>query len=289
MKANVKGKLIMNKFRILAIILVSTFLVGCSAGAPTSEQMQIDPPADLPYEIIRENGQSYLILKEIVTTEYESSTPSAEDIRCIRFDSIAEMVQDIKTGNFTESELKELSRFNKDEDGRILICDISKLYEAYTPGQFDSQRILWFGENYRFDFLKGSDWHSCIMTNRFSYGSLDACIADIIDCTDKPNFELVSTEQIEDRKATMVTYTSGTNGQIKERKSIYYTIEDIKGEIFVYEEYELLSDTVPKMIVIFGTRNGVNYSVYIEFPQERPSVEYLLGFGFREYVETEVA
>lgn len=279
----------MYRLRMIVVILVVALLAGCSVGGQASQPAQTDPPLDLPYEIIIENGEHYLLLKDSIAGDDESDKTSASTGTFVEFESIEEMAQDIKTGNFTESELKQISKFRKDEDGRTVLCDLSKLHEAYTPEQFANQEILWFGNNYRFDFSQNEDYFECRMIAGFPNDSKDFAIADITDCTDKPNFTLLSTEQISDRNATMITYTSGVNGKIKERKSIYYELENGDKELFVYEEYSLLSDKVPYMIVVFGTEKEFDYSLYIYFPPERPSVEYLLGFGFREYVETEVA
>ena len=103
------------------------------------------------------------------------------------------------------------------------------------------------------------------------------------------NFTLLSTEQIEDRNATVIIFTSETYYGVKDHKRVYYTIRDENKEVFVCENYTPSTDVVPSTVYIYGTENGMNYVVNLRNLQERPSVEYLMGFGYREYVETEVA
>lgn len=290
MKVDMKGKRIMYKFRMLVIGLATILLVGCSAGAPSSEQMQTAPPEDLPYEIICDNGNYYLLLEDSIARENVDEDSLSAERPHIEFASMDEMLKDIKTGDFTESELKELSQFKTDDDGRTSICDISKLYDAYTPERYDVKRIDWFGYDYSFAFREEDGDSRCSMSvNALEIDNEEAFAERIDDCTSDPNFQLISVERVEDRNATVTTYMSGGTGKVEERKIVYYTIKESNKELYVHEEYLFSSDSTPFAITIFGTENGIDFTVFLSFVQERPSVEYLLGFGFREYVETEVA
>ena len=88
----------------------------------------------------------------------------------------------------------------------------------------------------------------------------------------------------------MVTHISGVYDGIRERKTVYYTLKDSNKEVFVCEDYSYAEDEVPYFIEMYGTENGMNYRVSFAVEgQDRPSVEFLMSFGVREYVETEIA
>lgn len=279
----------MYKSKLICLALATVMLVGCSAKGPVSRPVQTELPIDLPYEIIRDDDGYYLLLDDNSTTDEEEEGSFSEMAPVIEFGSMDEMVQDIKTGNFTENELQNLSRFPKDKDGRTILCDLSKLYDVYTPEKFDEQKILWKGNGYHFVLLcTGSDFEGR-MSNFISDSSKEEAIEDLITCDSVVNFTLLSTEQIEDRSATVKIYTSETYYGVKDHKRVYYTIQDEDKEVFVCETYTPSTDVVPSAVYIYGTETGKNYVVKLRNLQERPSVEYLMGFGYREYVETEVA
>ena len=277
----------MYKSIIVMLFLIAALLAGCSAGPQIMQIAPTEPLIDLPYEIICNNGEYYLQMEEGVAEENETEGTFSEDGPVIQFGSMDEMVQDIKTGNFTDKELRNLSKFPKSVDGGIGICNLSKLYDAYTPEQFAIKRITWYGYTYSFDFydIFGGN---CSMDCELSDEIKDSIIADFASSAKKPNLTVLSEEQIEDRNSTVITWKDGLTEQ--EKKYLYYTIEEGNKEIFVWECYVHSTDTAPGAIVICGTENGVNFYVSLVGElRERPSVEFLMGFGFREYVETEVA
>lgn len=278
----------MYKAKLIVLILTAALLAGCSAGVGTSQSALAEPTYDLPYEIMRDDDGYYLLLEDdIVTDDLEGSF--SEESPNIKFGSMEEMVQDIRTGNFTDDELKVLSEFVKDDDGRIDICNLSKLYNAYTPDKFDNNRIIWTGNTYTFEFLNNDNKYYCAIYGEISNTDKEKAIEDLINGSKLQDATVLSREQKEERNATVVTYSMIQVGITYERKMMYYTIENGNKNVFVVEKYALSTDTVPSIIEMFGIENGVNYYVGMTYPQERPSVEYLMGFGFREYVETEVA
>lgn len=279
----------MYKSKLIGLVLVIAMLTGCSTNGPASQPVQTEPPIDLPYEIIRDDDGYYLLLDDSCATDDEVEGSFSQVALLIEFGSMDEMVQDIKTGNFTEKELRILSEFRKDEDGRTILCDLSKLYDVYTPEKFDEKKILWRGGSYRFALLStGSDLQGR-MSNGISDSSKEEAIEKLISCDGVVNFTLLSTEQIEDRDATVITFTSENYYGLKDHKRVYYTIGDENKDAFVCETYTPSTDAVPSIVYIYGTENGMNYVVSLTKLQERPSVEFLMGFGVREYVETEVA
>ena len=279
----------MNKFKLAWLILVTALLVGCSAEGRTPQSTQAEPTYDLPYEIIRDDDGYYLLLEDGIEVNDEMEGSLSIDGSKIIFGSMEEMVQDIKTGNFTEEELQELSKFEKDENDRIVLCDLSKLFDVYAPEEFSKKTITWFGDAYKFELCSSERELICYVFEGFSNAVKEEKIDNLITCREIVNFTLLSTEQIEDRNATVITYTAKNYELIKEGKRVFYTIVDGEKEQFVCEEYSLSTDEVPDTVWIYGTENGRNYCVAVINNQSRPSVEWLSQFGVREYVETEVA
>ena len=58
------------------------------------------------------------------------------------------MKNDIQTGNFTNEELENISRFDRDNKDRIQLFDINKLYEPVFPKTFNKQVVNWIGNYY---------------------------------------------------------------------------------------------------------------------------------------------
>ena len=141
----------MYKSKLIGLVLVIAMLAGCSTKELVSQPAQTEPSIDLPYEIIRDDDGYYLLLDDSSTTDNEAEV-SSQLLKFIHFGSMDEMVRDIKTGNFTEKELLILSIFPKDEDGRTILCDLSKLYDAYAPEQLGEKSITWYGNRYTFSF-----------------------------------------------------------------------------------------------------------------------------------------
>ena len=279
----------MYKSKLIGLVLVIAMLAGCSTKELVSQPAQTEPPIDLPYEIIRDDDGYYLLLDDSSTTDNEAEG-SSQLLNFMHFGSMDEMVQDIKTGNFTEKELLILSIFPKDEDGRTILCDLSKLYDAYAPEQLGEKSITWFGNRYMFSFGDKEKELHCNMRIGFSNAEKEECIAQLMNFADASNFTLLSTELVEDRNATVVTHISGVHDGIRERKTVYYTLKDSNKEVFVCEDYSYAEDEVPYFIEMYGTENGMNYRVSFAVEgQDRPSVEFLMSFGVREYVETEIA
>lgn len=279
----------MNRFSLFIVALFVAFFAGCTQGAPTFEQAPKDPSINMPYEIMIENGKYYLSLPESIRDDNTSGVSSSELAPSVNFESLAEMVQDIKTGSFTDEELKMITRFKTDDTGKTYICDLSKLYDAYAPEPCALKEIMWTGENYRFDFNIGQV-QRCSMVGGWSNSTMDTLKTELIECKYNGDIRLISTTQVEERNATVITYTTKYSGWSKEYRNIYYAIVDGDRELFVFEKYGSSGDA-PIMVTILGTENGYNFTVQLDLwgAEERPSVEWLSRFGFREYVETEVA
>lgn len=278
----------MIKLRIVVFALIVALLAGCSAKISAPKQPQNGSLVNAPYDIVIEDGEYYLVLTNEIAGENTSGPNTSEKKPAIEFASINEMVQDINTGKFTDDEMRQLSKFKTDDNGRIIICNLSNLYDARTPEQYETKRIVWYGDEYVFHFFNGTDF-CCQISQVGTRANLEQMITRAKNKTEEDFYIELSTQQIEERNATVITYTTATADDHQRFKNVYYTIAAGNKELFVFEEYGADSDSKPHSIYLYGTEDGINYTVALEQLQERPSVEWLSQFGLRKYVETEVA
>ena len=117
----------MYKSKLIGLVLVIAMLAGCSTKESVSQPAQTEPPIDLPYEIIRDDDGYYLVLDDSSATDDEVEGSLQVLAPRIEFGSMDEMVRDIKTGNFTEKELQNLSDFARMKMG-VPFCAICLSY-----------------------------------------------------------------------------------------------------------------------------------------------------------------
>lgn len=262
--------------RIMNIIKVGIFVLLSLAGCISSN-------ANMPYDITQENSEYYLIMKE--TFENNSSNTSSGMIAApsITFHSVSEMKHDIQTGNFTEFELEQLSRFTKDEAGRIKICNLDNLYAPQFPTTLGEYSVVWDGDSYTF-FITNAE----IQINILSKEAFDAEVDSQNNFEKNTKFKILAKSVESGRNATVYTYYDHRSKH--QMKRVFYMISGDSGTIYADELYDLtLSNTLPISVHIIGSDNGVHFRVAFQRPKERPSVEWLSQFGLREYVDTSIS
>jgi len=265
---------------LAAIVAVLLMLSACSA--------------PYGYEFYKSGDQYYIhIDKE------QLGFPAGESICLweVKFDNLEEMILDIKTGNFTEGELRNLavnaSLYTSDSEGDLPVCDLEALWEPVLPESTKIVRIWWYGPRYSFELSdaaitgtfpatpgKGTDSllyeHKQIYELRFKKQMLN--IKEYIEML---GWEVSDIQTDPDRNAT-VCY-SNRRGVM--HKDLTYSFTVGNATHYVYEAYNLeKSDAVPydvSMMVIDG-ENWMFYS--FGTPVARPSIEFLSSFGMQEYI-----
>ena len=238
--------------------------------------------ADMPYEIVEENGVYYMVMNEPV------SEPAASDggffdggVGSVCFDSVEEMKRDLDTGNFTDEEWHEILRFGTDNAGRIPICDLSKLCVPVTPSNVE-YGLDWSGTGFLFP-LRSEEG----LQGDFCFRS-QTVFEDWV--AEKEHFgenELIAfslqTKDAE-RNADVYVYDTGVG---KEQKAMYYVLSAGDKVLHIWEVYDDVAqpESVPTDIEIYGAENGQYYRVSLYGFQKRPSVQWLLGFGMTDYGE----
>lgn len=235
------------------------------------------------YHLFIVDGMYYIIYKG----QQEPTNPNGliqEEAPAIYFSSMKEMKEDILKGTFTKEELKELSRFPRDDGGAIFVCNLDKLYEPTYPADLNPT-VRWQGYYYTWTF--DGDISSTSFAMSFSayldyhhhedelwdFGPLDYRTAngDFVDYVTNTS----------DRNATVIEYTTADNRTIK---SFWYKIETGDKTLLVEESHDL---TFKKYYVnIYGQQGDKYFQVINIEPTERPSVEWLSQFGLQEYIES---
>ena len=249
---------------LLTTLLVISILTGCSSSN---------------YQLIQDGENYYIHLSQTDNNTFNSS--GLEVAPSITFHSIEEMKSDILTGNFTEDELKEISRFDRNSSGNIVICNISKLYEPILPNDINEYTISWSGNSYRFNPKSASMaiYHRAISKEKY-----DTEVARISDYIINHADHIVSETTSESSRS--VTCIEHIRNDRTIQKTFTTLIADNK-TVHIEEFYHLeTSESTPEYIHVYGLNNGQYFSVYLARMSTRPSVEWLSQFGIREYVET---
>jgi len=211
----------------------------------------------------------------------------SQDAPHVDFSSMAEMKQDIQSGNFTENELVHIQRFyQKDSKGNVLVCNLNKLYEPISPSSWNMEitNIWWSGLYYSFlleDHSKNARATVQLYGNREAYEQSKNRQLDLSSLADNPTAIQV---QEEDRNATVYKWSNqGVDFKVKT-----YTIED-GNTLHVYESYSgnIATGNFPlELVSLYGEYQGVFFCVTLTKLKFRPTMDELKAFGIREYVET---
>lgn len=261
----------MRKFVSFIVVIAITTLCSCSS---------------LPEHLVKENGSYYLIVDELNSDSYSANNSSLRIAPSLRFESIEELKNDIETANFTKSELKELRRFEKDEDGKILICNLDDLYEPVFPAEYSEYTVILVGNYYNFRAETAADSNSVyfqVTTQEHFERERDEILSSGDDLRE------ATTSVVGDRNATVYTYSAtesdGKRRTEVERKRLIYSFEKDGETFYVLESYRYSSDSTPYMITVCGPSKDKYIILYITDLQTRPSIEWLSSFGLVEYSE----
>lgn len=256
--------------RLLTVILVFLILSGCSASSRN---------------IVKQDGQYYLLIPSSVQSA--SNDIGCQPVAQVCFDSVEEMLYDINNVNFEEWEWTQISRFDKDEQGRVLLCDLSKLYVPVFPTTYGKYVVYWSGDYYSY-LICNDDEVNFVILRPFPLDNFKRDEVGIQSIVGNDYYaEVHSQEHIADRDADVVQYTAKTGVELMD---CFYQIESSGSTLHIRERYHIEeSMTVPCEIDIWGTYQDTAFHVHIPSLTERPSVEWLAQFGLKEYVETSVS
>lgn len=295
----------MNKLiKLLSAFMASFILAGCASVAeettPPGEHVVATPY----YDIYQEDGARYLYLNsekfhplDTVLSDGGVSSDSLKAAPHLCFSDLGEMKRDIEAGNFTEKELREISRAVGADRTRIQIVDTSRLYEPVLPEELEMVR----GGDEDIYVLLGNEGYSSGFYSEKLHASFNVCSEEAYHSaydnawTERATDTSVNSwiTQDSDRNATVLT----TNDTKTLRKWVKYEISDETKNLTVIECYSL-SDALQYelwRVNILGVQDGQCFYVtlhsrsnpekeyQVDYEFERPSIEWLSQFGLRKF------
>jgi hypothetical protein len=252
---------------IISAIMIVSLLCACNSSG---------------YHYVVENGCGYITI-EHTASQSDMIGSQVEESR-IRFASYAEMVADIRDGNFTETEMKELAEFPCNKDGRIKVLDINNVYFPVLPDGSSGEiaKIDWYGNRFELSathpigelfFIQiedSSDWES-FRDRRLGFSKKQPIDYDV------------------ERNATVYKWIDGSD---RVRYSICFDIEINNTCVYVCESFLNEYSGAPSQIIMFGSTGTLNYIISIGDPYwvssvplpERPSTEFLKQITIERYI-----
>ena len=233
-----------------------------------------------PYYRVSEEGGKYFLVSRSEPEHYHAGNNCCEPWHGLYFDSLQEMRDDFINCNFDDNELYHIQSLLNYHPGKVAIPDIYNLCQPILPDNIHwSGGASWSGsESYSFRITQ--DTHP-----RFSFTVLDKEYYEqrkeaLTNYTGSDLQEVIRVEQIADRNAT-VYYTKSKNGY--ESSFLFYVIEVGGRAIFVEEHSNIGNDPLCNYMHIYICEKGFYGAIYLEYDEERPSVEYLSSFGLEPY------
>lgn len=265
----------MKKFSLfLALICLITFFSGCS-----SEE----------YQLVKKSGNYYIKLnKQFESSATVDNAYVQELANTVRFDSMEEMINDIRNGSFTKEELVKISRFEADAAGNIQVCNLDTLYAPQLPSNYILYGIDWDGQNYCFIIQNGNTADPFFLQDESDWQ--ERWEKELNWNTGVLRLDVTSTQNDPERNGTVyfypyATYTpDGQSIEYANRKSCVYTFERNGNTFYICEDYDSdAPDAIPSNISIFGISQGQHFRIFLSKLEERPSIDWIAQFGLQVY------
>jgi hypothetical protein len=206
------------------------------------------------YRVWKKDGAYYLSLgSEYNVYSYKSDyVEITVPAPCVYFDSMAEMVEDIRYGRFTDDEFDRIAlavcwfRSPEDEDRSLPLPDLSNLYAPVLPKDYASYCVTWLGDHYSFSSTCDTSKANFIFLDEAGYtDEINTCLL-LIDAR---------------AEGVSVIPVGDTNYYVRER--IY--------------------NSGGKCIYLYGSSCGQYFRVQITHYKEFPSTEFFASFGLKPY------
>lgn len=236
------------------------------------------------YRLIKESGSYSIQLPE--EFRVPAATVGCGELPKIHFSSCDEMRSDIQSGNFTFEEFIILSRFQKNDKGNVIVCNLDDLYEPTYPSNCLGYTIEWYGSVCKYEIeIEGGG--RCYLSDHYTQKFVDKEIAGYTSNTFTPvspySGEVLSTESDDENNATVYYYTFGEDkSQI--RMVRIYIVEESDATYCVLEQYSSCSpDSVPYYVEIICDREDKDFVLIIYSPGKRYSIDEIKQFGLVPY------
>ena len=259
----------MKRFIILVLIFCAIVLSSCTQ-------------SPYGYPLLKHNGQYYILLDDV--PKYNGISISQVE-SFVFFDSVTEMISDIRSGNFTEAEINQIKQFSqKDALGRIPVFDLdAELYQITIPDDLTStfkQKVKWYGSGYRFEYSADSVPMIIYGGGPCSKFEHESRVNNFYGITKSDQIEILE-EMSDSSGATTYIYIGPLDDAPKKR--IIYSIKTENGEAYIMENFKNAEELLPYSIEIQRCEDGHYYSVLIMDTDRNWSVDQLLEFRLERY------
>lgn len=229
-----------------------------------------------------------LLLYYIDSMNYISKNGYTEgygEIFPIRFDSVAEMKNDILTGNFTDEEWETIYTLtpswlpeNLFTGIQLPVFDLNNLGEPVYPSTFTIHSIIWsVVTDYNISLHSQSDSYSGGQYTVISASSYTKAVNNLMDSIqDYPDVQIIENVEYDvteyhyedEQKNTQIIYQFENNGATYTVRETYYAEQD--------SDY-------PSRFLVYGESQGQGFRVIIwGNDQQRPSIAFLSQFGIKK-------
>jgi hypothetical protein len=235
---------------------------------------------DADYYKIRKADGIYVMNTGLPGLGYGSLSESRPP-ELIKFESLADMRRIIFGGQLSDRAVRISKSFKRAKRGGILLFDPNNMQDIVVPeDMFVDGLIIWQGYCYSFSFgndaLGGSLYYSCID------GSQNLAEKEIQ--IEEHGVTILSVTHDAKRNATETVFQAVSSQHVW--KQIVYTVtEGTKTVTFVENYWDSAKQEVPNRIIFWGTVDGNFFHGNLFGMKERPSLEYLMQFGLKPFVE----
>ena len=268
--------------KVLGFLLVLCLLLcGCGKtnAAPGVEVLSNDQ-----YSVMDRDGEYYFDFKEDVDLSGGGQQTGAANPGSsgVNFGSVKAMHDRIVNGGFSAATLSGMAGWAKTTDGKVAVCNVNALWDAYLPQDLSVAHVNWCGQTYAF-VLQSDDLEGRLcLTTESGYQRMK----EIYEIEETNNLKFTSVEQVAERDATVITYESQVASSGKQIRYTYekdgFTVTILENYFFDYSETE----TVPFIVNGMAEGNGIYYYWSVGGFTERPSYEWIKSIGLKPYTET---
>ena len=262
--------------------------------APESEPETAAPVLDgsfsTPnYEVTAVDGAYYLNFTNGNEAETGGELAFGEVIYP-HFSSLAEMKHRLMNNQLTAKEMNDMKLLFKKTEHGIEICDVSNLKTAVLPEGWSPTRVALYGAWYDIstisDYGRGTVSLSGQSLWEENYESELAMIqtkSNIVHVTDTydglPCESYTFTTNTATLKYVFLT-VPGKDGRADTHIQLEYRLDT------AYPDQMSVSETVPKLVYVFGEAHGVYYRYLLLYLTEAPTVEWLTSFSLAPYEDS---
>ncbi len=232
------------------------------------------------YTLVTEGERMYIIYDG---PQYEPNHIGQEEIPHIEFSSVKEMKNSIIQKTLTEQEKQELSKFSRDEEGNIPICNLNDLYVPLLP-EGEIRYMEWLGEEYKFSLNsdKGDHYGTLEILPKEAYNKEFS--HEYQDIFENENKHITNTETVGNKTITnyYVTVQGFTEVQTKltAENKVFYIMASYSGTLKNEAE---ISAATPYSIKCYCEEGTQRYIIYLSTPSAMPSEEWFLAFGLEKF------